>query len=47
MLAAALMATLMAALRRWQKAHRRTRLSELVEHAMTVLEPVVANLDKN
>jgi len=46
-LAAALMATLMAALRRWQRAPNRNRLSELVMHAMAALEPAVAHLDKN
>lgn len=46
-LAAALMATLLSALRRWQKAHRKNRLTDLVNHAMAVLEPAIVNLDTN
>lgn len=46
-LAAALMATLMAALRRWQAAPTKTPLSELVKHAMEALQPAVVHLDKN
>lgn len=46
-LAAALMATLIAALRRWQKSPKRNRLTELVKHAMAALEPAIVHLDKN
>lgn len=46
-LSAALMATLMAALRRWQRAPTKIRLKELVKHAIAALEPAVVNLDKN
>ena len=46
-LAAALMATLMTALRRWQQAPTEVQLTELVKHAIAALEPAVANLDKN
>jgi len=46
-LAAAVTASLMAALRRWQKSPRRMRLKQLVKQAMAALGPAVANMDKH
>ena len=46
-LAAAITATLMAALRRWQSSPKPQSLGALVKQGMATLEPAVANMDKN
>jgi AcrR family transcriptional regulator len=45
-LAAAITASLIAALRRWQRSPKRARLAELVEQAMRTLAPALAQLEK-
>jgi AcrR family transcriptional regulator len=46
-LAAAVTASLVAALRRWQKAPRSNALNDLVDRAMAMLNPAIAPLDRN
>lgn len=46
-LAAAVTASLVAALRRWQKAPRSNELNDLVDRAMAMLHPAFAPLDRN
>ncbi|MDH3402723.1 MAG: TetR/AcrR family transcriptional regulator [Acidobacteriota bacterium] len=46
-LAAALTASLIAALRRWQRSPRRTDLAALVEQALTTLAPAIAKLESS
>ena len=46
-LAAAITASLIAALRRWQRSPRKARLADLVENAMQILEPALASLEKS
>ncbi len=45
-LAAAITASLIAALRRWQRSPKSARLSDLVAQAMRTLEPALANLEE-
>ncbi|MCZ6727879.1 MAG: hypothetical protein O7A98_11080, partial [Acidobacteria bacterium] len=46
-LAAAITASLVAALRRWHKSPRRNTLPDLVKRALATLRPAIANMDKN
>ena len=46
-LAAAITASLVAALRRWQKSPRKTSLSDLVKRALAILQPAIVDLENN
>jgi AcrR family transcriptional regulator len=46
-LAAAIMASLLAALRRWHKSPRKNHLHALVKRALSTLQPAITNLDNH
>ena len=46
-LAAAITASLFAAIRRWQRSPRKNRLPDLVKQALATLRPAIVNLERN